>query len=423
MSSVNISAALSVALVQAGTLAFTYPAGFNKGDFTTYDAELVTDNNDRYTTANADFTVSLGDTTATITFKAATSIAAGTPVILQLNTTGKEALKNQHGSKVLLKDAVVKTMLRINLGNPVAEDADGIANDLSATTTAQSYGLTDFVTAFKNGGGVLDVPRNIIATGTSGSDHVITLTGEDVYGDIIVETLTLSGTTKIVGDKAFYKLTDVDVAVGAAGDTFDLGWGVKLGLPVFLKKWNNIYAQYVDDELIATHDKVRVEFAPAIVAANAGTSQFVVSPVYGFISKAAVVICAAFTTGGSVIPKIATVAVTGLEVVVSTGAAGTVYTDVATAEFGATGEIGKNLAIEIAGDSAFDSVGNFTGWLEITPGGLVVVGDEAVPTATTGDVRGTWSPPTALTCDGTRTYILDVVVPDTDYIGLDNYNG
>ncbi|MES3016199.1 MAG: hypothetical protein V4721_00410 [Bacteroidota bacterium] len=423
MPQVTINAALSVALVQAGTLAFAYPAGYNKGDFTTYNAELVTGSNDRFTTENADFTVSLGNTSATITFKAATSIPAGTDVCLGLNAAGLIPFKNQEGSKVLLKDAVEKKVLRVNLGNPVALDDDGIANDLSATTTAQAYTLTNFVTAFKNNLGYLDVPRNITLTGTSGSDHVVTITGLDLYGDVIVEQITLSGTTKIQGKKAFAKVTNIAAAAGASGDTFDAGWGDIFGLPIFIKRWNQIYAQYVDDELIATNSKVRVDFAPAIVAANAGTSQFYPSPVYGYVSKASVAICAAFTTGGAVIPKIATVAVVGLSVAVGTGAAGTVYTDTATDEFGATGEIGKDASIEIAGDSAFDSVGNYAGWVEITPGGKVVVGDELVPTATTGDVRGTWQPPTALISDASRTYILDVVIADTDYIGMNNYDG
>ena len=409
--------------MQAGTLAFTYPTGYNKGDFSTYDAELVTGSNDRFTVTNADFTVSLGDTTATITFKAATSIPAGTSVILQLNTVGKEIFKNQHGTKVALKDAVERKVLRVNLGNPATVDTDGIANDLSATTTAQSYTLANCVAAFIATGGVLDVPRNVTLTGTSGSDHVVTITGEDVYGDVMKENLTLSGTTNIVGVKAFSKITAIAAAAGASGDTFDVGWGVKLGLPVFLKTWENIVEQYVDSELIALNRKVRVDFVIPIVAANAGTSQYVISPVYGFISKASLVVNVAFTTGGSVTFELANVAVVGLTLTLTTDAAGTVVTDAPTNVWGTTSEVAKDGAIEVVGDSAFDSVGNYNGYVEITPGGLVVVGDETVPTATTGDVRGTWAPPTALTCNGSRTYILIIEVSDTDYIGLDQYDG
>ncbi len=421
MSQIQIAAALSVALTTNGTLAFTYPAGYNKGNFVTYGHELVTGSNDRFTVQNGDFTVSFGDTAVTLTFKASTTIAAGTSVVLGLKTAGIEALKDQMETKVKLVNCTEKKVIRVTLGNPVAADTDGIASALVATTTAKVYTLTDCVTAFKNTGGYIDVARNVTVKGSSAADHVVTITGKDIYNNTMIENITASSTSTIQGVKAFYKITGINIAAGASAKTIDIGWGDKLGLPIFLKSWHNIVKQTVDTELIATNNKVRVDCTVAIVAANAGTSQFVASPVYGFVSKASVAICAAFTTGGSVVPKIATVAVTGLSVTVGTGAAGTVYTDDATAEFGATGEIAKDLSIEFAGDSAFDSVGNFMAWVEITPGGAVVVGDETVPTATTGDVRGTWTPPTALTNNGTRTYVLDIEPTDFGYIGLDQY--
>lgn len=418
---VQIPAALAVALVQSGTLAFTYPAGFNKGDFTTYNAELVTGSNDRFTVDNGDFTVSLGNTTATITFQAATSIPAGTSVILGLDAAGAEPYKDQADSKVTIKDAVVKTLLRVNLGNPATASSNGIASALVATSTAKSYTLADCVTAFKTAGGFLDVPRNVYLTGSASSDHVVTITGKDIYNQVMIENITLNSTTPVYGLKAFNQITNINVAAGAASKTVDVGFYNALGLPVFLKSWDNIHRQTVDAEVIATNNKIRVDIAPAIVAINAGTSQYNVSPVYGFIAKCSLAICAAFTTGGAVTVNIATVPVVGLSVPVSTGAAGTVYTDTSTAEFGATGEIAKDASFELAFASALDSVGNFAGFVEITPGGLVVAGVETVPTATTGDVRGTWTPPTALTCNGSRTYILDLLVNDPGYIGIQQY--
>lgn len=423
MSNKTISAALAATLVQSGTVAFTYPDGYNKGDFVTFGAELVTDTGDVFTAQAGQITVSLGDTTATVTFQAATSIAAGTGVILQLKTAGVEKFVELREQKTKISHAVATEKLQINLGNPAAEDTDGIANDLSATTTAQSYTLSDCVTAFINAGGYLDVPRNVTATGTSGSDHVITVTGEDIYGDVMIETLTLSGTTKIVGDKAFYKITAIDAAAGASGDTFDLGWGVKLGLPLFLKKWNDIKAQYVDAELIATNSKYRIHAPVPSTELLAGTSIFVVSPVYGFVSKATSVLTTAInTTGGSITFEIGGTAVTGLAIVIATGSPGDVDTDAATSEFGSTGELAKDGALEIVGDAAFDSTGALNLFVEITPGGAVVVGDESVATATTGDVRGTWTPPTALTPDGSRTYILEIETADAGYVGVDNYD-
>lgn len=417
----QIKAALATALVQSGTLAFSYPTGYNKADFNTFNAQLATDTGNLFTTANADFTLSLGDTSATLTFQAATSIPVSTEVILGLDLHGDQLFKDQNKSKRTIAKTIIRYTERVNLGTPGTAATTTVATTLVATTTAKSYAIADFTAAFKAAGGVLDVPRNLTITGSSSADHVVTITGKDIYGQTMIENITASSTATVVGLKAFSQVTGIAIAAGASAKTISIGTGVALGLPVMVKAWDNILRQVVDSEIIATNVKRYLEFAPAIVAANAGTSQFYPSPCYGFITKATVAVCAAFTTGGAVIPKIATVAVTGLSVAVSTGVAGTVYTDDATDPWGSTGEIAKDASIEIAGDAAFDSVGNYAGYLEIVPGGKLVVGSEAVPTATTGDIRGTWTPPTALTPNGSRTYILDILTSDPGYIGIEPF--
>lgn len=124
-----------------------------------------------------------------------------------------------HGAK----RGVPMTGLRfIDLGTPIVADDNLILDDEAAEDAVLTY--TVFL-------GQPDVPRALIATGTSGSDHVITVTGLDEYGVILVEDLTLSGTTPINGVKAFASVSLVSVAVGATGDTFDLGIGDVLGLP------------------------------------------------------------------------------------------------------------------------------------------------------------------------------------------------
>lgn len=117
-----------------------------------------------------------------------------------------------------------------SLGTPAVADSDGILDGVSATNSATSYTSADFVTAFD---GTLDATygRNLTAVGSAGSDHVCTVTGRDYLGQVMTETLTLSGTTSIVGEKAFKFITGVAIATGAASDTADFGWGSKLGLP------------------------------------------------------------------------------------------------------------------------------------------------------------------------------------------------
>lgn len=63
---------------------------------------------------------------------------------------------------------------------------------------------------------------------------------------------------------------------------------------------------------------------------------------------------------------------------------------------------------EIAGDAA-------------AAAGAFVNGDESEPSATTGDVRGTYDP--AAPCDGTTAFRLVVAVPDPAYKGLAQFAG
>lgn len=422
---VTLAQTLASAVATSGTITVTYPGDTNESDFTTYDWFIVTESNDVYSSQAGDFDLTLGDTAATITWRSATTLAAGVSITTQLNMKGTgdlEAKSSKMDSVTVLKRVKPYHMVRVLMGNPSAADPNGILVSASATNSATSYDKDDFAAAYDDTYG-LDVPRNVTMVGTAGSNHVVTVTGTDEYGDVVIEALTLSGTTAIIGNKAFKTIVTVAVAAGAASDTFDMGWGDKLGLPVFTKLWNQIAAQYVDGVQVATNEKVRLDFSVPIVAANAGTSQFVTSPVAGFVSKLSTVIDAAFTTGGAVTIEIETVAVSGLSATLTTGSAGTVVTDTPTAEFGATGEVAKDGDIEIVSAAALDSVGSYSGYIEVTPGGTFVAGDETLPTATTGDVRGTLQPNAANVANGSRVFEIDVLVYDPYYLGKDNYNG
>jgi len=426
-----VAQTLASAVATAGTITVTYPDGYTEGDFTTYDWFLVTTgsaggSNDVYSSKAGDFTVALGDSAATLTWKSATTLAAGTEISVQANIKGVgdlEAKSGKQDSVTVLKRVKPFERVRVVLGNAATADADGILNDASATDSATSYSSTDFETTYDTTNG-LDVPRNLTATGTAGSNHVITVTGEDEYGDVIVENITLSGTTVIQGAKAFKKVTTVAVAAGASGDTFDLGWGDKLGLPIFVKQWNQIAAQYVDGDMIATNERVNIPFEIESTELLAGTSEYVVAPTYGFIKKMVTTVQTAIGTGGTLTVEVETVAVTGLAVVVADSATvGTIDSDEATSEFGSTGEVARDADIEIVGDAAFATTGALNGYIEFTPGGAFVAADETAPTATTGDVRGTITPPTSLAPNGSRVFELDVLVLDPQYTGLDNFDG
>lgn len=113
-------------------------------------------------------------------------------------------------------------VLMVSLGAPVIADPNRILNDEAAGASATS--TTTFLAQ-------PDVPRALTATGTTGADHIITITGTDAYGEVMVETITLSGTGVIAGKKAFKTITLVETGAGQAGDTYVLGIGDILGIP------------------------------------------------------------------------------------------------------------------------------------------------------------------------------------------------
>jgi hypothetical protein len=73
-----------------------------------------------------------------------------------------------------------------------------------------------------------DVPRNLVLTGNAGANEVITVTGLDVGGGTISEDFTLSGTTPIVGAKAFALIKTVVFPAGT--HTVAFAYGSVVGL-------------------------------------------------------------------------------------------------------------------------------------------------------------------------------------------------
>ncbi len=135
---------------------------------------------------------------------------------------------------------VVGDVVIANLGAPAAPDTDGIWDGVSATDSATSYTSADFKNTFDGSStsltttsGMIDAKygRALTATASAGANHVITITGRDYLGQVMKENLTLNGTNAIAGKKAFKFVDSMAIAVGAAGDTCDVGWGDVLGVP------------------------------------------------------------------------------------------------------------------------------------------------------------------------------------------------
>ena len=85
------------------------------------------------------------------------------------------------------------------------------------------------------------------------------MTGTDYAGNVISETIALSGTNVVAGLKAFATVTQIVLPVtSGAGDGVSVGMGSKLGLPYTLTK-NTIGKAYNNNVLEATNPTVTVD--------------------------------------------------------------------------------------------------------------------------------------------------------------------
>lgn len=300
---------LSLAVADNGTFTVSYPSGKDAGDFYAAHGHRMTVDGNVHEYP-ADFDVTLGTASVTITNKTGGSFASGAVVKVQLEEQGERQYRttkarNAAGVRDLVASAVKGSTILINLGAPIAADADGIA---TAQAVAAAGDATIDGARASSGVATLDKPRNVTAVSSDVGDttQTLTVTGTDVYGETVVEEVSLNGTTTVAGKKAFKTVTQVAVDAALAGN-LSVGFGDVLGLPVFLPN-----AGMVLKELEGG------------AAATAGTL--------------------------------------------------------------------------VAGD--------------LTAGG---------PTATTGDVRGTYDPSTA--CDGSAVFQLIAFLPDPGYIGVAQYAG
>ena len=111
---------------------------------------------------------------------------------------------------------------RVNFGAPVAANATAIL----ATGTMTGITSTDLsaVAAIADQYG-----RNIQVVASAANATAVTVNGWDYLGQPISETLTLNGTTPVLGSKAFKYFNNVTFT--SAATTLSIGTGVKLGLP------------------------------------------------------------------------------------------------------------------------------------------------------------------------------------------------
>ena len=235
MSSFDIvKVGLSADLAASGTATITYPTGRSKGFYSGTDGKHVLVAGGNVYNAPKDFTLTFNANASSITLTwgaANATLVAGTNITLQLSRPGYDGLGVADVANVT--KMVAAGVYRVDLGSPNVADADGICASQSVTT---------LVAALLNGavGATLDVPRNVVGawTGTS----VITITGLDEYGAVVVEN-SASGTSH-TGTKAFKKITSIIPTGSITSATF--GTGDVLGLPVALPTLGRVLREMED---------------------------------------------------------------------------------------------------------------------------------------------------------------------------------
>lgn len=214
------------------TFTVDYPDGYTKGDFKGgYDFKLAALNS--LFSVPSGMTLSFGATSVTVTYKGATTLPSGTRYFFQFDVVGNENAVSKDGVELYTPVSVGI----IDLGSPGTADADGYLT--SGAITADTP-VTVFTGAL---GSTADAKygRNVVAAWTTTA--VMTVTGTDVYGNVLVES-SASGTS-FTGKKAFKTITKVAVSADVTAAT--VGTGTVLGLPIFLSSTDDVIAEQQDN--------------------------------------------------------------------------------------------------------------------------------------------------------------------------------
>lgn len=134
---------------------------------------------------------------------------------------------------------------KCDLGTPSLTDEDAILDGTDIASAGSTTTFLDDETEAPFG-------RNVTVDLSGAGTPAVVVKGRDYLGTPMQETITGNGTTTVQGLKAF-KWIDLISWAALAGETMDVGWGTKLGLPY--KSISTVGAavtEYSDDVVNAT---------------------------------------------------------------------------------------------------------------------------------------------------------------------------
>lgn len=400
-----ITGTLAADVATNGTVAFSYPTGFSKGSFELAGPTELYVNGSPYKEPH-DFTTSYGASSVTVTYTGTTTLKAGSRFTFGFRRSGVSGNRPFNAIANSLKAALSPLWL-INLGSPTLAASNNVALSQSVTGAGTAFVLNG--TLLQGAVAILDVPRNVVAawTGTA----VLTITGKDEFGITMIEK-SASGTSH-TGKKAFKQITSITTSASITSAT--VGTGVQFGLPCVVTDRAQIYGEFESGANIAPPPRFYISGQINQTDLLAPTVQDIVCPVNGFIASLRTTVQVAITTGGTIVPKVNTVAVTGMTITIANAdAKGTRKSTTPTTARSSTTVVAAGDAISLT-PASFATAGAVNWTLEIETTrvqGTFTLADKAANTATSGDVRGTYSPLTA--ADGSISYELLVSLPNPE---------
>lgn len=131
---------------------------------------------------------------------------------------------------------------RADLGAPVAAVANGIMSAVDISVAVTKGGT--LVAAFDPDKHMGAYGRNVTAVLSGAGTPNIDVRGRDYLGQPMIERLVGTGTTPVVGKKAFKSIDNISLSATVAATTLNLGYGTVLGLPFATIK---VSEEYQDD--------------------------------------------------------------------------------------------------------------------------------------------------------------------------------
>lgn len=218
-----------------------------------------------------------------ITANSTTTTSAAGTLGMTTHATGKSQIFVSDGAhwQLLLRASSLLAGM-VNLGAVLAPTTTG------KITQKDLNGVADGATC----AGIVqpDKPRNVKLTITDGNTSIltysITVAGKAIDGTTISETFTFADGLTPAGSKVFASITSVtinSITGDGAGDTLDMGYGSKLGVPVPYGAQSlvitNLSVDGVADAVSAT-DQTNNSFTPT--TAPNGTKIFAAAFGYAF---------------------------------------------------------------------------------------------------------------------------------------------